>query len=242
MMGDPRMEKKATRRDAGQPRYTERDTWLHPWIGDMYCVRFDHLQELISRQPMGETQEEGWVGEATVRHWIERWRRASVIGHRSVLVGQPSWVWLTRQGLQTFGLDYRYWQPNPARLRHLHYCNQVRLYQEERKLNMTWRSERALRAEQEALRKGERAAHLPDAEMVFTNGFTVAIECELSVKNEARLHDIFYDVGSNYGAVWYFTPPKIKPHIEKALESMPNYPTPPPRDLFEVVEMEEDWE
>lgn len=234
------MEKK-TRRDKGQSRWTARDIWLMPWIGEQYGVRFDQLLQLLSRQPLGETQEEGWVGEATVRHWIERWRKMGLIGYASLLVGQPGWVWLTRKGMQTLGQEYRMWTPNPARLQHIYYCTEVRLMNEDRKNKLAWRSERMLRKEQEALKKGERARHLPDAELVFENGAVAAIEVELTVKEPDWLDDILTSLGARYNAVWYYTLPRVTPHIQKAFDKIPTYQR-HLREKFSLAELEENWE
>ncbi len=217
------MQKKP-RRDKGQPRWTKRDLWLLRWIAEQYAVRFDHLQELLSLQPLGETQEEGWLAEATVRHWIERWRKAGILGHASILVGQPGWVWLTRKGLQILGLDYRPWTPNPGRLRHLYYVNEVRILSEARKDTPTWISERRLDSERGLRMRGELVGHLPDGELHFSDGAVIAIEVELSTKMSDRLEEILLEVSQRYHGVWYCVLPRMKPHLEQAIANLPVYP------------------
>jgi hypothetical protein len=234
-----RMDKKP-RRDKGHPRWTTRDVWVIPWIAEQYALRFDQLLELLSRQPLGQTQEEGWVGEATVRHWLERWRKAEVIGYASLLVGQPGWVWVTRKGLQTLDLDFRMWEPNPARLRHLYYCNEVKLMLTSTHPEASWYAERVLRNGLDAMRKSDEMIHMPDAEFLFEDGEAVAIEVEISKKTEGRLHEIFQTVCTRYTGIWYYTLPSVTPHIRAALDSWERsarmY-----RQKFRVIELEETW-
>jgi hypothetical protein len=218
------MEKeKKTRRDKGQPRWTTRDVWLLRWIAAMYAVRVDQLQELLSLRPLGKTQEEGWLAEATVRHWIERWRRAGILGHGVILAGKPGFVWLTRKGLRTLELPYRPWVPNPGRLRHLFYVNEIRLLYEEDECKPVWVSERQLDSERGPRRRGERVGHLPDGELHWSDGGVTAIEVELSTKVDARLEDILRQLALNYSRAWYYVWPRMKPLLEEAVASLPTY-------------------
>lgn len=232
------MQHRKPRKDKGQPRWTERDLWVLPWIGEQYIVRFDQLLGLLSQQPLGETLKDGWVGEATVRHWMERWKKAGMIASASILAGHPSWVWLTVKGLRTVGLEFRMWTPNPGRLRHLYYCNEVRAIIESEGNDPVWYAERELRAEQAEVKKGVRANHLPDAE-VEIKGKTIAIEVELSIKEQERLRAILYDLERRYAGIRYFVLPSVKPHIEQAIGSLlPEFM----RQKFSVVVLEETWE
>lgn len=234
------MEKRTPRRDKGQPRWTTRDVWLLRWIGAMYTVRVDQLQELLSLRPLGKTQEEGWLAEGTVRHWIERWRRAGILEHGVILAGKPGFVWLTRKGLRTLELPYRYWEPNPGKLRHLYYINEVRMMCEGRADKPTWVSERQLDSERGPRRRGERMGHLPDGESRWSEGTVYAIEVELSRKVDQRLLDILEQVGLNYQGVWYYVLPRMKPLLEQAIADLPAYLA-VIRERFEVVELEETW-
>lgn len=235
------MEKRTPRRDKGQPRWTTRDIWLLRWIAAMYTVRIDHLQALLSLRPMGKTQEEGGLGEGTVRHWVERWRRAGILEHGVILAGKPGFVWLTRKGLHTLELPYRPWVPNPGRLRHLYYINQVRMSCENLEDTPTWVSERRLDSERGPRRRGEQAGHLPDGELHWSDGVVYAVEVELSRKVDNRLTGILKQVGQDYPGVWYYVLPRMKPLLEQAIADLPPWPGDQIRERFDVDLLEETW-
>lgn len=163
------------RRDAGQTRWTERDLVVLPWIGDQYAVRLDQIHALLSRQPLGTTKENMRVAETTVRHCLERWRRAGVAQSMALVVGEPGWVWLTREGQRLAGLEYPFWTLSLSHLDHLYACNQAQLWVEAQKPGAGWRSERALRSEQAWVEARERLGHRPAAEVLIA-GQTRAVE------------------------------------------------------------------
>lgn len=233
--------KKKSRRDKGQPRWTTRDLWLLHWIAAQYCVRIDQLQELLSLRPMGKTQEDGWLAEGTVRHWIERWRRAGILEHGVILAGRPGFVWVTRKGLRTLELPYRNWIPNPGKLRHLYYINQVRMQCEALKDTPTWVSERQLDRERGLRKRGEQVGHLPDGELHWTDGVICAVEVELSRKVDKRLTDILEQVGQGYHLVQYYVFPRMRPLLEQAIAKLPAWTAPRIRERFDVDVLEETW-
>lgn len=190
---------------------------------------------------MGETQEQDWLAEATVRHWIERWRKVGILGHATILAGKPGWAWLTRKGLQLLELPYRPWTPNPGRLRHLFYVNEVRMLCEGQEEKPTWVSERQLSSERGPRKRGERIGHLPDGELHFSDGTVYAVEVELSTKVSERLERILLEVGQRYHGVWYDVLPRMKPHLEEAIAKLPPYFGEEIRERFEVAELEETW-
>lgn len=147
--------------DRGQIRWTERDIALLLWVGEQYAVRFDQLQALLGRQPLGPTREVGQVKTSAVRRCLERWRQARVARYASLLAGEPGWVWLTQKGLRLAGLEYPLWEPGLSFLDHLFACNQARLWVEAYEPEAEWRSERALRAEQAWSEAGVRQAPVP---------------------------------------------------------------------------------
>lgn len=216
-MAEP--EKRKERRDKGQPRWTKRDQHLLTWVGEQYAVRLDQLQVLLSREPLGETKEEDWVTESTVRHCLERWRRGGVAKYASLVVGEPAWVWLTPKGLRLMGLEYRPWEPGLPRLRHLYYVNEARLWVEDHHEGV-WYSERSLWASQEQPKGRQERNHLVDGEWV-EKGAVIAIEVELSRKEEKRLREILYGLHYGYvGGIWYFTLPLIFVRLKRVLKGM----------------------
>ena len=95
----------------------------------------------------------------------------------------------------------RRFEPTPGGLSHLFFCNQARLFVEERKPDGLWQSERQLRAERKPT---EMQPHLPDGILRLSNGHVVAIEIELSVKGYSRLEKILQALAAQYQTVWYF--------------------------------------
>lgn len=214
------------RYDAGQMRYTERDMWALTWIGDQYGIRFDQLQRLLGQRAGGPMRSGAELGQATVRDMVERWKRAGLVEHRKFLVGEPGWIWLTRSGLEHMNLPYRVWEPHVSGLNHVYWCSQQRLVLElrwqGREQRVVWRSERALRYEDEQARREARAvgdtastSHLPDA-VVELDGKTVAVEVELTAKTVGRVRDIMRRAVWRYGRVWYFVAPAAAMVVERA--------------------------
>lgn len=233
------MMQKRPRRDKGVSRWNQRDLWLLRWIGAQYVVRVDQLQQLLSRWPMGKTLEEGQVGEATTRHWIERWTRMGLLEYATILAHQPGWVWLTRKGLRTLELPYRYWIPNPGKLRHLYYINKTRLRCEDLEDKPTWVSERQLDNQRGLRKRGEQMGHLPDAELRWSDGEIYCVEVELSRKKESWLKDILEQDARTYDSVWYYVLPQVKDAVWQAINALPNED--PFLERFDVEELDETW-
>jgi hypothetical protein len=206
--------------DKGQPRYTQRDIRLMGFTGQQAIVRFDQFQVLMSRDPLGPTKEEGWVTESAVRRCWERWKLGGIAKYGSLVVGEPAWIWLTPKGLRLAGLEYRRWEPNLGRLRHLRMVNEARLWIEGRQKGGVWTSERDLYAARQGEGKRTSYDHMPDGTWETAKGQLVAIEVELSRKEENRLRGILYDLERNYGTVWYFTTPLIFTRLRKTLLGM----------------------
>lgn len=189
--------------DKGQPRWTERDIAILLWIAEQYGVRRDLLGILLARWGQVQTLTPGQVAASTVKDWVQRWRSADVLGSTLVYMGQPSWVWLTRTGLDHLDVEYRYWEPRARSLPHLHAINQARLIVEARQPEAEWRSERALRAGQPFTAGQTGGEHQPDAE-VLIGAQRVAIEVELHIKSKKRQPAILYALARRYDGIWYF--------------------------------------
>src|SRR4051812_18034697 len=90
----------ARRAGAGLGRATERDLRLLRWIAEQYAVSIPQLARLMSRS------------EHAARWLRARWQRAGWAHGRTLLVGQPVFVWLTREGSRVAGAGFKVWEPN----------------------------------------------------------------------------------------------------------------------------------
>lgn len=215
--GEERRKRQAIRRR--HPRWTERDGVVLRWIAEQYGVRRDQLAVLLAWWGQVPTQTPGVLGSETVRDWVQRWRGAGVLGSVPLVVGEPSWVWVTRLGLDHLGLEYRYWEPKARSLPHLHAINQARWMVEVRYPQAIWRSERALRAGQPFAAGQTQGDHQPDAE-VQLGAQRIAIEVELTAKSKKRQPAILYGLARRYDAIWYFCPPALEAHLQQSFAQL----------------------
>ena len=165
-----------------------RDLQLVGWLGEQYGARTDQLEVLLG------------CGPRTVQRVLARLRDAGLITTRRLLVGDPAWVIPTTAGLRTAGQSFAAWQPRVGLLNHVAAVNDVRLHVQARSPQSAWIPERILAREREA---GE---HLPDA-IVVVDGQQVAIEVELTVKSQRRVHAIVGELTGRFDAVLYFCAP-----------------------------------
>jgi hypothetical protein len=201
-------------------QWTERDLIVLPWIGEQYAVRFDQLHILLSRQPLGTTKEAGQVAASTVRSCLARWKGAGLVQTASLVIGEPGWVWLTREGLRQVGLDYPLWQVSlSAHLDHLFACNVARLWVEAHEPEAEWRSERALRAAQAWTQAGVRLGHRPSAEVTLETG-TVAVEVTGALEQAQRVREALPDLLTRYPGCWYVVGPRARPVLSRLLAEL----------------------
>ncbi|MCO6450064.1 MAG: hypothetical protein J5I90_04675 [Caldilineales bacterium] len=215
-------DKVKRRSDYGQVRLTEIDLKLLRWMGEQYAVNEAHLRTLASRaSPVVEGG--GLLSPSGVRRRYGRWQRAGWVHKQKILADHAPWLWLTRKGIRHLGLEYAYYRPSVAKLRHIDVVNQVRLYAEDRfSQGDRWVSERQLLQE---IKQGERAKaskHLVDAEVHF-GGVAVGVEVELTVKSKKRLRKILQDLAQHYEAVWYFLAADCHRAVAQAVAEMPNH-------------------
>ena len=131
-------------------------------------------------------------------------------------------TWLTPAGLRLAGLDFKPLKPQPTTLQHLYWCNQVRLFMAERRPSYVWKSERYLRSEHAQATKDQRQApDLPDAHFTGPGAAEIAIEVELTDKQQSRLEGIVRRRASSYYSVWYFCSVETKPRVEAARDKLP---------------------
>ena len=113
-------------------RATERDLALLRWTAEQYAVSLPQLARLMGRS------------EHAARWLRDRWRRAGWAEGRTLLVGRPVFVWVTRDGLRQAGVELKVWEPSPGLLAHIEAVNDVRLLVAERRPGAEWISERML--------------------------------------------------------------------------------------------------
>lgn len=169
------------------------DTGGLVFTGEMYGVQLDQFAAIRD------------VSFERARAVVARWREQGYAESGRLGPG-PSWVWLTRKGLNACGLGYTATPPALSRLAHIRAVTQVRLtlsqtiaYQD---ANAFWRSERRIRSNHGV---GIRQ-HLPDGEVHWPDGAGLAwagecwaIEAELTRKTVTRTAAIMRELLTRTG-------------------------------------------
>lgn len=207
------------------PQLNERLVSACTITGEQGALCFDQMQRWLGLlSPAPERMKElGILSSERTRKILRPWIDLGYIQYQVFYVGQRGWLWLTSKGLRYLNIELRPYEPAPASLNHLYAVNAIRYFIAVRRPGDTWRSERILRAEQNASTRGSKFAHLPDAEVISTNGSVRAIECELTSKSEKRMEEIIFDLAANarYNAIWYFLPPDVKNTVTTAIHKLP---------------------
>jgi hypothetical protein len=154
---------------------------------------------------------------------VRRWEQLGLVQKAWILHNDPPWIWLTGEGLRLVSEELgelRAYDPSPAKVNHLYWCNRARLYVEGRRQDAEWTGERELKAGQK-IERGAKRQHLPDA-VVKTNNRLIAIEVELAIKSYNRLDKILHELALNaeYGTVWYFTRQRSTSVVNAAIGAM----------------------
>jgi hypothetical protein len=239
------LPKRKMRRDKDQPRWTDRDLYLWNYMGTMRAIRFDQARWLLARKSEQEV-EHGLLSISRSSQIISRYT-AKDVGYAvrmSGFNGQPSWIYLTRRGLKAADLPFRAGAPSPGSLEHLYWINEVRMNLEDEHPGMEWISERALWAEQEARKKGQKLKHIPDGILVLprANDTKEYIDIEVQISRPAygEVEEImgdFWRSGSHHplryyvnrqsrGVVW-----SVYRRMQKERRAM--------RPRIEIIELEE---
>lgn len=207
------------------PQITDRLGVFFCVVGQQGVLRFDQAQRFLGRLSPNpdKMKQSNFLSAERTRKILRPWIDEEVMAYRTFFNGQKGCIWLTGKGLKYANLHLRYYEPNPATLPHLYAVNDIRFVVTERRPNETWRSEREIRAEQNANPKGSTPPHIPDAELISTNGNVRAIEVELTIKSEKRLEEIVYDLVANkrYNAIWYFAPESVYNAVAKVVRKLP---------------------
>lgn len=183
-------------------RATERDLRLLGSVGEQYAVSLPQLAMLMGRS-------------VHAARWLrDRWQSAGWAEGRTILVGEPVFVWLTRRGKTAARSPYAVWCPTPGALAHVAAVTDVRLDIEHRHPDGIWTSEREL------FRGGSyRRAHRPDG-VVELGGRGVAVEVELTQKERRRARRIMQELVAAYGSVTYFAAPAPLRLLEELAEEV----------------------
>jgi hypothetical protein len=193
--------------------------------GEQGALCFDQVQRWLAllSPEASRMKEPGILSTERTRKVVHPWIDQGLVEYKIFHNGQKGWFWLTSKGLRYFDIPLRYYEPTPARLAHLYAVNTIRYLIAVRRPSGQWRSERVLRAEQNASKQGNKLTHLPDAEVISTNGTVKAIECELTVKNEKYIEEVIFDLAANkrYNATWYFLPSNVKNTVHTAIHKLP---------------------
>lgn len=214
---------KERRSDWGQVRATERDLYILRWVGEQFAIRLDHLKSLVEWYG-GEA-----ISESNVKRLVTRWQQAGWVEKQKLLAGKPQWLWLSKAGLETFGLDLPYWTPSIARLNHLYHVNAVRLWVDARsERQAVWKSERVVNQQ----RKDKGKKHLVDGEVLY-QGVNIAVEVELTQKSRQRLDSILQELQADYDNVWYFCTSDCYTAVEEAVGRKTHY-----KDVFALYDVD----
>jgi hypothetical protein len=172
-------EHRKCRRDAGILQVTERDITALSFIGQQYCITFDHLQTLLALHSPTVGLDRLSVG--ATRNALERWLQLGYIEPpRKALRGYPVCIWLSRKGLKDLQIPYAYYLPNPTSIPHFYAVNAVRLHFHQFDTPTQWRAQRLLNKET-TLRP------LPDAELHLPSLPIIAIQVLESLTSSVML-------------------------------------------------------
>jgi len=210
----PRIRQRRERRDKGIRLCTPRDRRVLRWIAEQDAVRFDHVQQLLSRDPRLRTCARvpgpAGVSASNVGQVINRWERQPTWAeYRRIYTDEPGWITVAPSGLQMLSLPYTYHTLSEKTLEHMHAINCIRLDIERRHPDYRWTSERVLRTTLSP-KEGTPTKHLPDGQIWRAEGQVIAVEVELNPKDEEEidhhLHELLFgDEGTPaYQTVWYF--------------------------------------
>lgn len=225
--------RRKTRSDKGKARLTERDVKILTWMGEMYAIRLDYLQELLGkiRQPRPKALDPktgefktGAVSQSTAYSAVKKWVDSHLVKTVRARGDRPTYVYLTAAGLREVGLLYRDTAPSLARIKHIDAGNKVRMRIEELHPDAIWTSERELLQRVNRLSEKERSRidHVPDAELSMVDGRLIIIEIELSRKTREKTSSIMRGLKQRYNMehnpqveIWYFTNEETKPIIKE---------------------------
>jgi hypothetical protein len=233
----PRIRQRRERRDKGIRLCTPRDRWVLRWIAEQDAVRFDHVQQLLSRDPRPRNGVSvpgpAGVSASNVGQVIHRWERLPQWAeYQRIYTDEPGWITVAPSGLQMLSLPSTYHTLSEKTLEHMHAINCIRLDIERQHPDYRWTSERVLRATLPP-KEGIPTKHLPDGQIWRAEGQVVAVEVALNPKDEEEidhhLHELLFgdEDTQTYQTVWYYvsqaTPANVQARrvVENARQRLP---------------------
>lgn len=177
------------RSDFGLRRLTERDEFLLGFIAEQFAITLPQLARLIGRS------------ERAARSLRDRWRNAGWVESGQLRLHGPVYLWLTREGSDAAGSEFKLWQPKLGMIEHVAAVSDIRIGLEHERRLGRWTCEREL-ARSFPSRSLNRP-HLPDG-LLDLDARCVAVEVELSLKSRARRAAIVAELSRSYDEVWYF--------------------------------------
>ncbi len=196
------------RKDAGQPRWEDRDYYVLQWIGQQGVIRYDQLRRLLGRESSEKDDWNAVLSPSATNNAIERWETKRLVNSAHIVPKEPGYYWLSTAGFQFVELDLPHYRPKRSEMPYLLACNQVRLYIE--MLNMiderefgdvdhcTWVSQRELQSQDP-----EHKLHIPAGQFVTQTRGLLAIEV---VTDQEGVESVMraYAASTDYREIWYF--------------------------------------
>jgi hypothetical protein len=220
----PQRPPRKRRKDAGQPRWEDRDYYALQWIGQQGIIRFDQLRRLLGRESPDLDDWHAVLSESATRNAIDRWQAKHLVNSAYIVPKEQKYLWLSNAGLQFVELDLPYYSPKRQEVSFLFACNQVRLHLEllartdkqefGHYVECTWISMRKL-----ALRDPEGKLHLPIAHFRTPSRGTLAIELVQAYTSDTEPVMRSY-TKLNYSEIWYFAPSSVLPLLEETREKL----------------------
>jgi hypothetical protein len=218
------------------PQITPRLEALLRIVGQQGALRYDHVQRWLGRLSPEPTRmkQEAMLSTERTRKVLRPWIDEGLFCYRTIFARQLPWLWLSSKGLKYSGLQLRIYEPSPANLAHLCAINDIRLLLADRRPKDIWRSEREVRAELYSITE-EAKRHMPDAELITEKGI-IALEIELTIKSQKRLHEILLDLSANtrYYTIWYFAPDQVRQVLIEEIKKLP----PKARAMYRLYDLQ----
>ncbi len=196
------------RKDAGQPRYEDRDYYVLQWIGQQGIIRYDQLRRLLGRESPEKYDWNAVLSPSATDNAISRWEAKRLVNAAHIVPKEPKYYWLSTVGFQFVEMDLPHYSPKRLDLPYLLACNQVRLYIEllnrldEQEFGdferCTWRSQRELQNQDP-----EQTLHIPAAQFATQTRGLLAIEVVTAQEGVEPIMRA-YARSTEYSEIWYF--------------------------------------
>jgi len=80
------------RKDAGQPRWEDRDYYVLQWISEQGVIRFDQLRRLLGRESPELDDLETVLSESATRNAIDRWETGHLVNSAHIVPKEPKYL------------------------------------------------------------------------------------------------------------------------------------------------------